>query len=103
VWLDDSRKDLRLADTYRRGTSETFRVVTANPDAELELVKAECEPSFMHVSLDKLNPASDRGYYSLIVQVEKESKAGPWSGMIVLELKGKHPQRIRVQVLGKGG
>jgi hypothetical protein len=103
VWLDDERKDLRLADTYKRPFRATYRVVTEKPDAELVLVLSECKPDFMKVALEKLPPATDRGYYELKIDVPAESKAGPWGGSIVLQLKGPKPQQIRIPVYGKGG
>jgi hypothetical protein len=57
----------------------------------------------MKVALEKLPPARDRGYHGLKIVVPKESKAGPWSGVIVLETKGPNPQRMRIPVFGKGG
>jgi hypothetical protein len=103
VWLDDNRREIRLEDSYRRGATETYRVVTDNPAVELSVVKEECKPAFLGATLEKLPPARDRGYHNLKIVVPKESKAGLWSGVIVLETKGPNPQRIRIPVFGKGG
>ncbi len=56
----------------------------------------------MKVEFEKLPPSSDRGYYSLKVTVPKGQQLGTWNGVIVLELKGPTPQRIRIPVRGKG-
>lgn len=102
VWLDDDRRELRVSHAYSRAATETYRIVTEKPDADVELVPAACEPDFLKVSLEKLPPAADRGYYALKLVVPAESKRGPWSGMVVLRLKGPSPQQIRIPVHGKG-
>ena len=103
VFLAESRKDLVLSDTHRGGTVETFRLITKQPDAEVVLVRDECSPDFMKVDLQKLPPDPDRGYYLIKITVPPKSKAGPWSGVVVLDLKGPNPQRMRIAVQGKGG
>jgi hypothetical protein len=60
-------------------------------------------PEFMKVELEKLPPDPDRGYYQIKIRVPSESKAGPWGGVVVLELKGPPSQRMRIPVRGKGG
>jgi hypothetical protein len=56
----------------------------------------------MAVTLTKLPPGGDRGYYAIEVTVPKEKQIGVWNGQIVLELKGPGAQRIRIPVRGKG-
>jgi hypothetical protein len=111
VFLAENRKDIVLSDSYRDGTVDSFRLITKQPDAEVVLVKSECEPSFLreqykgkdNVTLERLTPDPDRGYYRLKITVPPESKSGPWSGVVVLDLKGPNPQRMRIVVRGKGG
>jgi hypothetical protein len=103
VRLAENQRDITLSDTYRDGTVETFRLITKQPDAEVALVAGECSPDFMKVGLEKLPPDPDRGFYQIKITVPPRSKAGPWSGVVVLELKGPTPQRMRIVVKGKGG
>jgi hypothetical protein len=101
IFLDDNRKDIAITYPYAKGVTEKYTLVTLQRDAELKVVD-ECKPDEMKVTLEKLPPASDRGYYSIIVTVPREKLVGAWSGVVVLELKGPNPQRIRIPVRGKG-
>jgi hypothetical protein len=103
VFLDKDLREIVLSDTHKSGTIETFRLITKRPDAEVVLVADETSPEFMKVELEKLPPDPDRGYYQIKIKVPPESKAGPWSGVVALELKGPQPQRMRIPVRGKGG
>jgi hypothetical protein len=71
---------------------------------ELAVVADQCRPDFLDVSLKKLPDDPDRGYYQLTVKVPPKRQYGTIvNGLVVLELKGPKPQRIRIPVTGQGG
>ncbi len=101
IWLDNNRTDIDLPSYRSRdGTSQTVRLIAEQRDTVVELLKEECTPRFAEYHLDKLPPASDRGYYQLRVDIPPGSPTGSWNGVILLEIKGPHPQRIRVPIRG---
>jgi hypothetical protein len=102
VWLDNDRTDIDLP-AYRTNeeTVQTIHLNTEQRDQEVVLVPGECEPKFLQLKLTKLPPASDRGFYELVVSIPKNSQTGSWNGMIVLELKGAKPLRMRIPIKGK--
>jgi hypothetical protein len=102
VWLDNNRKVISLADRYSSETVEKHTIITQQRDAELSVVASQCEPKWLGVSLEKLPPSSDRGYYAITLTVPPGKEVRQWNGLVVLELKGPQPRRIRIPVRGKG-
>jgi hypothetical protein len=105
VWLDADRSSIDLRYSYSTGLADQpFTLITERRDAGLEVVHTECEPAFLkqpaNLKLERLPPASDRGSYSLKISVPGQSETKPWNGVLVLEVKGPNPQRIRIPVKG---
>lgn len=103
VALDNDRTDIVLgAYSSATGLGLDFRLITDDKDAVVAVVKDQCRPDFLDVKVTKEPPASDRGYHKLQVSVPPKARRGPWNGVIVLEVKGPTPQRIRIPVRGQG-
>ncbi len=102
VWLDDNRTDIDLGSyKYREGVNESIRVYTEQRDAVLKVLTDDCRPEFLKVELEKLPAGADHGHYALKLVVLPESRTGAWTnGVIVLELQGPTPQRIRIPIRG---
>jgi hypothetical protein len=101
IWLAERRTNIELP-SYRASTGITFpvTVITEQKDAVLTLVPDECRPKFANYKLTKVSGAGNQGYFELTVEIPKDSQAGSWSGVVVMELKGTRPQRIRIPILG---
>jgi hypothetical protein len=109
VWLDDNLTEVSMQGySLTQGESRQHRLITARPGVEVVVVRDECQPKELQITLEKdpQPPARDRGYYWLKVRMpgkteNPKAKAGTWSGEIVLEVKGPAPQRIRIPVKGR--
>lgn len=101
VWLASNRTEIDLP-AYRSqdGLIQTVKIVTENRDTVLRLVSDECQPKFASYQLTRLPPAPDYGYHEVKVEVSKNSQTGTWNGVIILEVVGPKPQRIRIPVHG---
>ena len=101
--LANHRTDIELP-SYRVSTGITFpvSVIAKHKDAVVTLVPDECRPKFVNYKLTKVNRDENQGYYELSVEIPKDGQAGSWSGVVVLELKGSRPQRIRIPIRGTG-
>jgi len=78
-------------------------LTTDRPDLALEVVPGASRPEFLDVSLKKLPDAGTRGQWQLTVRVPPNRVQGELTdGLVVLELKGPNPQRIRIPVRGRG-
>jgi hypothetical protein len=101
VWLDNQRPDIELPSYNRsQGLELAIKVDTEQPDAVLEVVGGESTPAFAKYTLDKLPADPDRGYYNLRISIARDCPAGSWSGVVVLQLKGAKPQKIRIPIRG---
>lgn len=88
---------------HQSGASEVATLTTDRPDAALEVVAGAARPDFLDVSLKKLPDAGGRGQWQLTVRVPPNRVQGELvDGLVVLELKGPNPQRIRIPVRGRG-
>jgi hypothetical protein len=104
VWLSDAKEVAVGSFKGEEGGSGSVRIVTERPGVELAVVPGESRPDFLDVSLQKLPDDPDRGYYQLTVRVPPKRQFGTiQNGLVVLEIKGPKPQRIRIPVTGKGG
>lgn len=86
----------------RDGASET--VVVTTDDAKLDLAVAPgATPDYLDVALKKQPDAGARGQWQLTVRVPPGRVVGAIpDGLVVLELKGPTPIRVRVPVKGQG-
>jgi hypothetical protein len=85
------------------GGAGEARITTERPGMELAVLADQSRPDFLEVSLKKLPDDPDRGYYQLTVRVPPKRQFGSiQNGLVVLEIKGPKPQRIRIPVTGKG-
>jgi len=88
---------------HQTGASESVVLTTDRADAVLEVVAGAARPEFLDVSLKKLPDAGSRGQWQLTVRVPPNRVQGELTdGLVVLELKGPTPQRIRIPVRGRG-
>ncbi|QDU20016.1 hypothetical protein [Urbifossiella limnaea] len=88
---------------HQGGAAETVLLSTDQPDAPLVVVPGTTQPDFLDVSLKKLPEGGGRGQWQLTVRVPANRVQGELTdGLVVLELKGPNPQRIRIPVRGRG-
>lgn len=101
VSLDNRRKDIDVP-VYQAssGMVQTVRLTAEQRDMDVALIPGECTPKFAKYEMRKMPQSSDLTYYELKITVPKDSVSGPWSGVIVLEIKGPKPQRIRIPIRG---
>ena len=103
VWLDDDLKEISLSYLVASGLADRqFRLIAEGRDAEVTLLRDECRPDFLRVTLEK-EPvqATDRTTYQLKINIPANTKTGSWTGSVVLELKTSG-QKIRIPVKGTG-
>jgi hypothetical protein len=112
VWLDNNQNEIDVETaTLSKGLTITRRLITAQRDLPVMLVKDGWSPGFLKVTLDKdpNPPSADRGYYKLTIRVPSSKETprvplGTWSGEIVLEVtKGSTAQRVRIPIKGRIG
>ncbi len=85
------------------GASEQVVVTTEPAGAVLEVVPGSARPDYVEASLRKLPDAGVRGQWQLAVRVPPGRHQGEITdGVVVLELKGPTPQRIRIPLRGRG-
>ncbi|HEX4607006.1 MAG TPA: hypothetical protein VH092_02255 [Urbifossiella sp.] len=88
---------------YQDEASETVVVVCDKPGAVVELVPGASQPDYLQPTLRKLPDAGGRGQWQLTVRVPPGRVQGELAdGLVILEMKGPAPQRIRVPVRGRG-
>jgi hypothetical protein len=108
VWLDENASDINLGPfPLLRGVGpHTVYVFTERPDMVLTEVPSERSPRYLQVQLQRLPPSGARGRYELKLRVpsrteQPEVEAGRLNGVVVLEIQGAQPQRIRIPVRGE--
>jgi hypothetical protein len=103
VWLDNDRNDFELG-TFRGANAHVQEVTltTEKTGLELAIVKDECQPSKLTYELVKQPDRGGRGYYTLKVTVPPGQVFGTVKGVVVLEVKGPTPQRMRISFKGTG-
>ncbi|MBN9121606.1 MAG: hypothetical protein J0I06_21080 [Planctomycetes bacterium] len=103
VWVDGDRTEFDLG-TFSGGpgTSQTIELTTEKAGTELAVVKDQCEPSKLVYELEKQPDRGGRGYYKLKVTVPPGQVFGSVKGVVVLEVKGPNPQRMRLPFRGTG-
>lgn len=108
VWLDENANEINLgAFPLLRGVGpHTVQLFTERPDMVLMEVESERSPRYLQVQLQRLPPSGDRGRYMLKLRVpsrmeQPEVEAGRLNGVVVLEIQGPQPQRIRIPVRGE--
>ena len=103
VWLDSDRTDFELA-PFRGGDggTTTIELTTEKAGTELAVVKDQCQPSKLTFELEKQADRGGRGYYKLKVSVPPGQVFGVVNGVVVLEVKGTNPQRMRLPFKGRG-
>lgn len=101
VRLDSGGSDFELA-TFAggKGTVQSIDLTTDASGIELGVVKTECTPPGFGFDLEKQPARGDRGYYKLKVSVPPGQVFGATKGVVVLEVKGPNPQRMRIPFKG---
>ncbi|MBP3955880.1 hypothetical protein J8F10_11345 [Gemmata sp. G18] len=105
VWLATGKTDVTIP-TFkgRAGTVHTETLVTETTGMELALVEDECKPRFIKYELVKKEDRGGQGYYELKTTVPPGRQYGAIdnNAIVVVEVKGPKPQRIRIPVKGSG-
>ncbi|MCI0701112.1 MAG: hypothetical protein L0241_08515 [Planctomycetia bacterium] len=105
VWLENDERtqiDLRSF-SGAEGTTRVVTLVTRTTGMELAVVGDECYPKSFQYRLEKLPDRGGQGYYRLHLTVPPRRQFGAISnGVVVLEVKGKNPQRMRIPITGNG-
>jgi hypothetical protein len=105
VWLDNERSDIDLL-TYRNSlgvTGQRFRLISEDRKAKVEVVAVEGDAKdFLKATLEELPPEGDYAQFDLKLTIPPNARTGSWTGVVVLEVKGANPQRIRIPVKGRG-
>lgn len=101
VWLDSDRTEVELK-TFRGSMAHTEDVAltTEKTGVELTVVKDECKPSGFDFILEKQPDRGGQGHYRLKIAVGPNQVFGQIKGVVVLEVKGPNPQRIRIPFKG---
>lgn len=101
VRLDSGAAEFELA-TFNggKGTVQSVDLTTDAAAIDLTVVKAECTPPGFGFDLEKQPARGDRGYYKLKVTVPPGQVFGATKGVVVLEVKGPNPQRMRIPFKG---
>lgn len=101
VRLDNDATEIDLK-TFRgaAGTEESVNLTTEKSGIELAVVKDECRPANFGFELVKQPDSGGQGHYRLKITVEKGKVFGQVKGVVVLEVKGPTPQRIRLPFKG---
>ncbi len=106
VGLADGKTDIELP-TFkgRLGlVASPVSLVTEATGMELAVVEAECKPRGFKYELVKKEDRGGQGYYDLLVTIPPKQQFGaiPPDAIVVIEVKGPNPQRIRIPLRGKG-
>lgn len=101
VWVDNDPSEIELK-TFRGavGTTEWLNLTTEKTGMELVVVPSECKPEGFEFALEKQPDRGGQGHYRLRITVPPGRKFGQFSGVVVLEVKGPNPQRIRIPFKG---
>lgn len=101
VRLDSGGGEFELA-TFNggKGTTQTIDLTTDAAGIELSVVREACEPKNFEFVLEKQPPRGDRGHYKLKVTVPGGQVFGATKGVVVLDVKGPNPQRMRIPFRG---
>lgn len=105
VWLSDGTAIDLGSFKGKTGTAINYELTTERTGIELALVENECKPDRdkVKIALEKLPDRGERGYYKVRVTVEPGQVYGAIiDGVVVLEVKGPTPQRIRIPLKGRG-
>jgi len=104
VGLRDAKEIAFIPFKGKQGAPKAEVVYTDRPETELEVVADQCRPEFLQVELTRLPPGPDRGYYEIKVTIPPQRQFGTIDrGVVVLQIKGPRPQRVRIPVTGTGG
>jgi hypothetical protein len=80
-----------------------FELTTDRPGMDLVVVEGQQQPGFVQVTLVKKPDLGGRGYFDVQVHIPKNKQVGSIeNGVIILEVKGPNPQRVRIPLKGRG-
>ncbi|QJW92879.1 hypothetical protein [Frigoriglobus tundricola] len=101
VRLENNRTEIELK-TFngRNGHEEWVDLIAEKTGGELVVVKDECKPADFGFELVKQPDRGGQGYYRLKISIDKGKVYGQVKGVVVLEVKGPNPQRIRIPFKG---
>ncbi|VTR96068.1 unnamed protein product [Gemmata massiliana] len=105
VWLATGKTDVTVP-TFkgRAGTVHTETLVAETAGTELVLVEDQCLPRFVKYALTKKEDRGGQGYYELKLEIPPGRQYGAIdsNAIVVIEVKGPKPQRIRIPIKGSG-
>jgi len=101
VRLENNRIEIELK-TFngRNGHEEWVDLIAEKTGGELVVVKDECKPADFGFELVKQPDRGGQGHYRLKISIDKGKVYGQVKGVVVLEVKGPNPQRIRIPFKG---
>ncbi len=110
VWLATGNTEVTVPTfNSRAGTVHTETLVTETAGMELVLIEDQCTPRFIKYALTKKEDRGGRGYYELKLDVPPGRQTGAirddiknTDAVVVIEVKGPKPQRMRVPIKGRG-
>ncbi len=104
VWLPEGNAyDLGSFKSRDGVTNNRFELLADNPDLELSVVEGQQSPEYAQVTLEKQENLGGKGLYRVRVHIPPGKQIGLiHNGVVVFEIKGEHPQRIRIPLKGRG-
>lgn len=100
----DGASKLELGDYKSEfAMSKEFRLMSDNPDIDLEIVKDRCEPAFVQLSLGPPEVAFGRKTWKLTASIaEQQGRRPPWTGVVIIRTKGANAATFRFPITGHG-
>jgi hypothetical protein len=104
VWLPEgSAYDLGAFKARDGVTNHKFELVTDRPDIKVKVVDGQQFPEFVQVTLEEQKPSGGKGQYKVHIHIPPNKQVGPiTNGVVVFEIVGPNPQRIRIPLKGRG-
>jgi hypothetical protein len=106
VWMDSDRTDIDFASfDGARGLTQRVDLYTEKTGMDLVVVTDECKaesaPKFpFDTTLEKQPDRGGQGHYLLKIAIPPGKAYGNVKGVVVLEVKGQNPQRLRIPFKG---
>ena len=104
VWLPEGNTyDLGSFKARDGVTRNTFELVTDNPDVVVKVADGQQQPEFVQVTMERQANLGGKGLYKVRVHIPPSKQVGLITyGVIVFEIAGPNPQRVRVPLKGRG-
>jgi hypothetical protein len=108
VWLDNDRTDLDFGSFQSvRGFTQVIDLYTEKTGLDLVVVTDECKIESARkfpfdTTLEKQPDRGGQGHYRLKIAIPPSKAYGNFKGVVLLEVKGPNPQRLRIPFTGSG-